>query len=193
MDLVYEDSGDDSPAGWPASQMAAQIKREAKAASLVFHCIFVSQRGTRPHPNAPPYEEERGYFSRDLFSGEQTHDLWGELAGHLLDFRDGAGCQGAGQHHDADAGHSQGRGPGKGSPGEGAGYDANGRHALGFGHHCVVETPRRAGASICDGVNHHVAVIGQRLNRLIGARSAIGEFGGIDDLGRAVIIEQHLF
>ena len=35
-----------------------------------------------------------------------SHYFWGEVAGHLLYFWDGAGSQRTGQHHDAHAGHS---------------------------------------------------------------------------------------
>lgn len=103
------------------------------------------------------------------------------------------GGQRAGQHHYADSGHSQGGGPGMGGPGEGAGYDANRRHALGLGHHCVVETPRCAGPSIRDGVDHHVAIFGKGLDGLIGAGGAVGKFGGVHDLSGAVFVKQDLF
>ncbi len=75
-----------------------------------------------------------------------------------------------------------------GGPGEGAGYHANRRHALGLGHNCVVETPRCAGTSIRDGVDHHVAIFGKGLNGLIGAGSAVGELSRVDDLGGAVVL-----
>ena len=113
--------------------------------------------------------------------------------GHLLDLRDGPGGQRTGQHDYARTRHSESRGPGMSSPGECAGYDANRGYALGLGDHCVVETPRCTGPSIRDGVNHHVAVVGETLEGLFSTGSAVGELGGIDDFGGAIVVEQNLF
>ena len=77
-----------------------------------------------------------------------------------------------------------------GGPREGAGDDAKGRHSLCLGDHCVVETPRRAGPSIRHAVDYHVALLGQRVQRLGGAGRAVAEFMGVDDLVRAVVVDQ---
>ena len=125
-----------------------------------------------------------------LTSGEVTDDLWGEVAGHLLHVVDGADGQGAGYDDYARSRHAERGYPGLGGPGEGTGDDANRRNAPGFGYHCVVETPRRAGASIGNAVDHRVAFLGQRVQRLLSAGRAVGEFGGVNYLFGAVFIDK---
>jgi len=48
-----------------------------------------------------------------------------------------------------------------GGPGEGAGDYADRWDSSGLGYHCVVETPRRAGASIGNAVDHSVTLFYQ--------------------------------
>ena len=79
--------------------------------------------------------------------------------GHLLHGVGWAAGKGAGEDDDADAGHAEGGGPEVGRAGEAAGDDANRRDSCGFGYYRVVETPRRAGASIGNGMDDGVALL----------------------------------
>ena len=123
---------------------------------------------------------------------EVAYYLGGEIVGHLLDFIDGAHRQRTWDDDDARAGHAQRGDPGIGRAGEGAGYNADGRNTLAFGCYCVVETPRRAGASIGNPVDHRVTFLGKRVQCLLGAGGAIGELGGVHDLFSAVVVDQYV-
>ena len=79
---------------------------------------------------------------------------------HLLNFRYCPRCQRARQYHDASTRHTQGSSPGVCCSSKSAGYDTYRGHPLGLCHHCGVETPRRAGPSIRDGMYDHVAIFG---------------------------------
>jgi hypothetical protein len=83
--------------------------------------------------------------------------------GHLLHLFNRPDGQWTGDDNDACAWHAKRGYPSMGGPSEGTGDDAHGRNALRFGYYCVVETPRRAGASIRDSVNHGVAFLAQRI------------------------------
>ena len=89
-----------------------------------------------------------------------AHNFPGIFARHTLNFFNAADCQRAGYYDDASLGHAEGGCPGVGRAGEGAGDDANRGDSLGFGGHCVVETPRRAGASIRYPVDYGITLRG---------------------------------
>ncbi len=135
---------------------------------------------------------DKGQCKNQLSAGEVADDLRGEVMGHLPHVFDGAAGQGAGDDDDARAGHAQRGDPGFGGPGKGAGYDANGRDTLGFGDYGVVETPRCAGASIGNPVNHRVAFLGQRIQGLLGAGFAVGELGRVHHFFGAGIVDQDI-
>jgi len=81
--------------------------------------------------------------------------------GQLMYPVNAARCQRTGQHNNARARHSQRGDPDLGGPGEGAGDYADRRDSSGLGYYCVVETPRRAGASIGNAVDHSVTLVHQ--------------------------------
>jgi hypothetical protein len=113
--------------------------------------------------------------------------------GHLLHFGNAADCEWAGQGNYTSARHSKYGATGLGGPREGGGNDADRRYSLGLGGYCVVETPRRTGASISDGVYHRVAIICERLQGVFGTGGAVGELSGVDHFSGAIVVEQDLF
>ena len=125
-----------------------------------------------------------------LAFGQQADDFCGEFVGQFMHPVHRAGGQRAGQNDDPRSGHSQRRGPGVRRPGEGAGYDADRGKAPGLGYYCVVETPRRAGTSICNAVNDGVTLLNQGFQRFIGAGGAEGKLAGVDDLLSVVLVFQ---
>ena len=101
--------------------------------------------------------------------------------GQTLNVGDAAGGQWTGQHHQTDSGHAERCRAGVRGPGKGAGEDADGWHAARFGHYRVVETPRRAGASIRNTVDDGITLQHQRVDRLSGTGGAVAELGRVDD------------
>ena len=109
----------------------------------------------------------------------EAYNLWGVVVGHLAHFVGTTSGQRARQDDDAGTRHTEKRRVGLSSPGERTGDYADRWHSSGFGYYCVVETPRRAGASISNSVDHHVALRQQRVQSLFGASGAVGKFGGV--------------
>ena len=121
--------------------------------------------------------------------GRQEGDyLGGVVLGHLLDVLGGAAGQGAGEDYDAGAGHAEGGSAQVGRAGEAAGDDADRGNATGFGYDCVVETPRRATASIGDGVDDGVALLEQRLQLVVGVGRAVGGLAAVHDPLHPVVV-----
>lgn len=100
--------------------------------------------------------------------------------------------QRAGQHHHTHSGHAQRRRTGVRGLRKGAREDADRWHPAGFGHYGVVETPRRAGASIRNPVDNGIALLQERVDRLRGAGRAVAELGGVDDLLDPILLLQNV-
>ena len=89
---------------------------------------------------------------------QQADYLGGVVVGHLLYVVHRAAGERAGQDHDACARHAQRGGAEVGRASKAAGDDADRGSSCGFGYDRVVETPRRAAASIGDGVDDGIAI-----------------------------------
>lgn len=112
--------------------------------------------------------------------------------GQMLDVSDATGGQWTGQHYQTDSGHAERCCAGVRGPGKGAGEDADGWHAARFGHYRVVETPRRAGASISNTVDNGITLQHQRVERLCGTGGAIAKLGRVDDLLDPICLFQNV-
>src|SRR5439155_1925940 len=101
------------------------------------------------------------------------------------------GGDGVGDHGVGVAGHPAGAGQGVGGGDEGVGHDGRGRGAGLLGGDGVVQTARRAAASIADGGDHPVA--GQQVGHEVGGRRGAGvALAAPDDGGDAVLGPQDL-
>ena len=52
-----------------------------------------------------------------------------------------------------------------------------------------METPRSAGASISNAMNHRITFLGQRVQRFVGTGGTVGELSGVNNLFRPVVIQ----